>query len=76
MGFPVKKLIDIGIIAAGAAGVNIPQGNKEALELEVKENQLLAAILKNQQLQTTVLLKILHDAIGDEEFDAFLKELG
>ena len=75
MGFPVKKLIDIGIIAAGVAGVNVPQGSKEAMELEAKENQILAAMLKNQQIQTTVLLKILHDAIGDEEFEEFLKEL-
>ena len=58
MGFPTKKLIDIGVIAAGIAGVDIgSKVDKEALEIEVKENKLLGAILKQEQTQTIVLLE-------------------
>ena len=59
MGIPIKKLLEIIV---GVAGIFIPNANKEILEVEVKENQLLGQILRQATITNAVLLKILeHD---------------
>lgn len=76
MGIPIKKFVDIGLIAAGAAGVNIPTGNKEALKLEAEENELLAELVRQVSLTNTILLRVVAEGMEEDEFKEFVEDLG
>ena len=71
MGIPFRRIAEIGL---GAAGVQI--GNADLAKIEKEENRLLAAILVQQQVTNAVLIRILEDAIGDDETEKFLDGLG
>ena len=72
MGVPVTKILQV---VGAVSGVALPNSDKERLAQEAQENQLLAELIKGQQVTNAILLRILADDIGEEEFDEFVKSL-